>query len=145
MKAMNGITDTDTVLTAGTNATDPYDTERWGTTSLLANHNNTHRGTGNYVHHQEAKNYQKTHPDAYCANRVYNSGVHFSRTNVGAHNIQGCSDFVAAEPLCGRKFSFGSDDGWCDCIPLAGGSDGSDTCGPIPYGGYNGYQNRLSV
>jgi hypothetical protein len=51
MKAMNGITDTDTVLTAGT--TDPYDTERWGTTSLLANHNNTHRGTGNYVHHQQ--------------------------------------------------------------------------------------------
>jgi len=51
IKAMNGITDTDTVLTAGT--TDPYDTERWGTTSLLANHNDTHRGTGNYVHHQQ--------------------------------------------------------------------------------------------
>jgi hypothetical protein len=50
MKAMNGITDTDTVLTNGD--TDPYDTERWGTTSLLANHNGTHRGTGHYVHHQ---------------------------------------------------------------------------------------------
>ena len=48
MKAMNGITDTDTVLTAGT--TDPYDTERWGTTSLLANHNNTHHKEPHTTH-----------------------------------------------------------------------------------------------
>merc|ERR1719446_1109763 len=59
---------------------------------------------------------------AYCANRGNRLGDGPMSVDLGAGNVDDCAASVAANPLCGYDFSFGTglsepDKGWCDCVP----------------------------
>lgn len=75
------------------------------------------------------------HRDAYCHNRGGVGGSNEYSINVGANDAAACASHAASTDGCGEWFSYGQQDGWCDCVKEVDGP-----CDPSTFGGYNVYK-----
>ena len=76
----------------------------------------------------------RTVSSTYCSNRPCSGGA--CTESVHAATAAACAAAVDANPRCGRGFSYGSIDGWCDCAPVG------HTCHTARAPGYTAYRTE---
>lgn len=92
----------------------------------------------------KAQTFVEVHTNRLCYNRGGAGGSNQFSRNVGENQLQACADHVQSVRGCGRWFSYGALDGWCDCVK------GDDRCLPTSQGEaekrkYSVYQIRDQV
>jgi len=91
---------------------------------------------------REQQPFHKHTNNQLCLNRGGVGGSNQYSKNVGKYNPQACANYVHSVEGCGRWFSYGFKDGWCDCVKETSGDCVPTTRGDAAQWEYAVYEVR---